>query len=177
MTRSKKQEAGNKLAPTVFALSVLALSAMATPAKAQQFTAAVRPVSVTRTTPTVDQARRMVETGHWKEAREAFTAIAADCHVRGDYAKDALLELAQLKYMMDDVRGAAMAYEELGGEADIYGDPVTEIDARFKAALLYQESHDKRAVSLQVARVRQLMKSPAIDDETKSNIERRIRNY
>mgnify|MGYP003335908023 FL=1 len=110
-------------------------------------------------------------------ARAAYDAIIVDLRITGSYPKDALQELANLKHLMNDVHGAALTWEDLAGTAETFGDPATELDARFKAALLFQESHDKRAVALQVARIRQLLKSPVIPDDAKERVERQIRNY
>lgn len=147
----------------------------AAPAAAQGFAAAVRPVAIAHATPSVGDARRLVQEGRWKEARSAFGAIVDDARTRGEYAKDALLELARLRYMMDDVRGAAQTYEELGAQAETYGDPATELEARFDAAILYQEAHDRVAMSPQLKRVQQLLKSPAIGDSLKETVSSRIK--
>jgi hypothetical protein len=162
------------------ALPVVALAitaAFATPAAAQHLNASVRTPAVDKVIPTMLDARRLVDEGRWRDARDAYDAIIGDLRVTGSYAKDALRELANLQYLMDNAHGAANTWEELGGMAETFGDPATELDARFKAALLFQEAHDKRAVALQVARIRQLLKSPVIPDEAKAQVERQIRNY
>lgn len=162
------------------ALPVVALAitaAVSTPAAAQRLSASVRTAAVEKVIPTMLDARRLADEGRWRDARDAYDAIIGDLRITGSYPKDALQELANLKYLMSDARGAALTWEDLGGTAETFGDPATELDARFKAALLFQESHDKRAVALQVARIRQLLKSPVIPDDAKERVERQIRNY
>lgn len=133
------------------------------------------PSSVGRASiPTIDEAEQLVVDGRLREARGAFGSIIDNARVRGDYMPRALEGFANVKYMLEDVRGAARAYEDLGGAAETYGDPVTELNARFKAALLFQETHDKRAVALQTVRIKQLLKSPAIAQETRDAIAKRI---
>ena len=124
--------------------------------------------------PTIDEAQQLVVDGRIKEARGAFGSIIDNARIRGDYMPRALEGFANVKYMLEDVRGAARAYEDLGGAAETYADPVTELNARFKAALLFQETHDKRAVALQTVRIKQLLKSPAIAQETRDAIAKRI---
>jgi hypothetical protein len=161
------------------AVAALAVSTAST-AGAQDLRFASRSTStanVGATIPTVDEARQLVADGKWKDARSAFNSIVDNARVKGDYAREALEELANLKYLMEDVHGAAQTFEQLGAEAEIYGDPATEIDARFKAAVLFQEAHDKRAVALQMPRIKALLKSPVISDATRENITKRIARY
>ena len=171
--------ASPKVFLTASAVAALAAGFVTSPAAAQRLRSSAAPhpvsyVSVSPVIPTVRDARQLVTDGKWKEARAAYGTIIDNDRVRGDYSKEALQELANLKYPMDDVRGAARAYEELGVQAEIFADPVTELDARFKAALLYQETHDKRNVALQMPRIKALLKSPAIAAETKAAIAKKV---
>lgn len=173
--------ASPKVFLTASAVAALAAGFVTSPAAAQQLQLrsaaaphAVSYATVSAVIPTVDDARQLVKDGKWKEARTAYGTIIDNDRVRGDYSRSALEELANLKYMMDDVRGAARAYEELGVQAEIFADPATELDARFKAALLYQETHDKRNVALQMPRIKALLKSPVIAAETKAAIAKKI---
>ena len=125
--------------------------------------------------PTIEEAQQLVVDWRLREARTAFESIIDDARIRGDYMPRALEGYANVKYMLEDVRGAARAYEDLGGAAETYGDPDTELNARYKAAMLYQETHDQRAVTIQVVRIKQLLKSPAILQEQRDAIAKLLR--
>ena len=124
--------------------------------------------------PTVQEAQRLAEEGRVVEARKAYHSIIDNARITRDYVRDALEGLANLHYGTGNVRGAAQTFDELAGEAETFGDGTTELTARFKAALLFQETHDKRAVALQVARIKVLLKSPVIPAETREAIAKRM---
>jgi len=164
-------------ASTAFAALALTAASTASVAGAQQARLADRPAAYVRAgapIPTVGEARRLAEEGRPKEALKAYTTIVENARITNDYPRESLEAIGHLKYGMDDLRGAAQAFEELGGQAEIFGDPETELTSRYRAALLYQETRDRRGVALQVARIKFLLKSPVVSAATRDAIAARI---
>jgi hypothetical protein len=124
--------------------------------------------------PTVQDAKRLFDEGHWREAKKAYESAIDDARDRGDYAPEALAGLANLKYIMDDVRGAALAFDELGQQAAKFGDPETELTAYFNSALLFQEVKDGRNAAVRVPRIKALLKSPVISAQTREMVAKRV---
>ncbi|HVZ48831.1 MAG TPA: hypothetical protein VG916_08615 [Gemmatimonadaceae bacterium] len=151
-----------------YAASTASTAAVAPPAATTPATRA-HPVS-----PAVDDARRLYEEGRWREARQAFDRAVDAAKAEGEYGRDALEGLAIVRYMLDDVRGAARSFDELGERAAAYGDPDTELTAFFKSALLYQEAGDRVSAAARVPRIKTLLKSPVISDATRRMVQDRI---
>jgi hypothetical protein len=156
---------------------VLAAIALAiSPAGAQETRLAPRAVSTIEVpvNPTIDDARRLFDEGKWKDARKAYDVIVERSIASGDYEPRALEGRAQMQYITDDVRGAAKTFADLAAQASKFGDPETELTAHFSAALLYQEARDFRNASLHVPRIKSLLKSPVVAEETRAAIAKRI---
>jgi hypothetical protein len=164
-------------ASAVIALTVAFTAADVSSAGAAQLHLTGRPATLVNAgpiIPTVQEAQRLAEEGRVNEALKAYHSIIDNARITRDYVRDALEGLANLHYGTGNIRGAAQTFDELGGVAETFGDGTTELTARFKAALLFQETHDKRAVALQIARIRVLLKSPAIPAETREAIAKRM---
>ena len=155
------------------ALPVVALAitaALATPAAAQHLNASGRTAAVEKVIPTMIDARRLVEEGRWRDARDAYDAIIGDFRITGSYPKDALQELANLKYVMEDVRGAANTWEDLGGTAETFGDPATELIRLAETRgvdLIAMSTHGHRFLNdlvrgTTVSKVRHMVKIPVL---------------
>jgi len=136
----------------------------------QAFSATPTP-SVTRAS---DDAGRLFEEGRLKEARAAYARAARDARTQQDYAKEAFTGLANVQFALDDLKGAAATLDELGVRAAAFGDPETEITAFFKSGLLYRQAGDAKRAALQVPRLRSLLQSPVISEETRRMVAGRI---
>jgi hypothetical protein len=124
--------------------------------------------------PTVADAQRMFEEGRWKDARRTYDEIVQRAFADGEYNPKALEGRAQLQYITDDVRGAAKTFATLAEQASKFGDPETELQAHFKAAVLFQESRDLRNSALHVPRIKALLKSPVVSDSARAAISKLV---
>ena len=160
----------------VFAVTAMALAVTST-AAAQGTQLASSPVPTVRSvpsSPTVEDAKRLFDEGRWKDARRMYDEIAQRAIEENVYEPKAFEGRAQLQYVTEDVRGAAKTYAQLAEQASKYGDPETELQAHFKAALLFQEVRDYRNQSIHIPRIKALLKSPVIAQETRAAIAKRV---
>ena len=167
-----------------FALMVMSgLSAV--PLAADQTVASagdVRAQSVTKRhidpSATVDarlaNAREMMEQGRYGEARREYAAIAKQQKVEGTLAGEALWRLGSLYYADRNFRRAALTFDRLAQDAEIYGDPVLQARALLEAAVLYQKMGMGEKVMPRVERLDLLLASPYMSAEVRDGITRRI---
>ena len=153
------------------AVTLIAALAAASSATAQTRAFASTPVAATRA---VDDASKLFEEGRLKDAKKAYERAASDARAQGEYAKDAFAGLANVQFALEDIKGAARAFDELGERAATFGDPETEITAFFNAALLYSEAGDKRSAALRVPKLKTLLQSPVISEATRRMVVARI---
>jgi hypothetical protein len=164
----------------VFALAAIAALALAAAPSAQaqttHFASVATPIAIAphAISPGVKDAKRLFEEGRWREARRAYEEAVDVARNSGDYDPDALTGLANLKYIMEDVRGAAATFDELGQQAAKYGDPETELTAFFNSALLFQEAKDSRGAAARVSQIKALLKSPVISEQTREMVAKRV---
>jgi hypothetical protein len=153
------------------AATLFAALVSATPAMGQAAFTATRTVPVVRIG---DDASQLFEGGRLGEARAAYERTTRDARARQEYAKDAFTGLANVQFALDDLKGAARTLDELGVRAGEFGDPETEITAFLKSALLFAQAGDGRSAALRVPRLKTLLQSPVISDETRRFVANRI---
>jgi hypothetical protein len=156
-------------------MTAMALAVTST-AAAQGTQLASRPVPTVRTAdhPTVEDAKRLFEEGRWKDARRTYDEIVDRAIAANEYNPAALKGRAQLQYITDDIRGAAKTFARLAEQASKFGDPETELQAHFNAAILFQEVRDYRNSTLHVPRIKALLKSPVVAEATRASIAKLI---
>jgi hypothetical protein len=159
-------------AATVAAIAL----AIASTAGAQETRLSANPIPAMRSSgnPTVEDAQRLFDEGRWKDARRTYDEIVQRAMKDGEYNPKALEGRAQLQYITDDTRGAAKTFAQLAEQASKFGDPETELQAHFKAAILFQETRDYRNSALHVPRIKALLKSPVVAAATREAISKLI---
>lgn len=119
-------------------------------------------------------ADRLAAAGQFKAAEKAFRAVLNEQRAAGMYPVVALRGLATVAYLRGDIRGAARRLDELAATAAEFGDLETRVNALLDAALLYQELHDRPAVSHRVTSIGRLVQSPALSAQTRDAVTSRI---
>lgn len=152
----------------LIAAPAFVLALVATPAHA-------RPVPAPPSHPVVvlAEAERLAEAGQLKAARKIYKAAATDAIASGDYPAAALRGLANMAYFLGDNAAAAVALDDLASYAAEFGDPATQITALVDAAFLHQAMGNRAEVAEHQVRIKRLLKSPALSDETRAFVESR----
>jgi hypothetical protein len=166
-------DAARKFAVTITAMA-LAVSSTAAAQGTQLASNLIPAARSVRSHPTVEDAKRLFDEGRWKDAKRTYDEITQRAIEDNAYEPKAFEGRAQMQYIMDDVRGAARTYAQLAEQASKFGDPETELQAHFKAALLFQEGRDYRNQALHIPRIKALLKSPVIAESTREAIAKRV---
>lgn len=119
----------------------------------------------------VDSALRA---GRIKDARNLYRTLIEEQRASEQYAGGALWRLAETYFAADDARGAARVLDEVADAAARFGDPAMELRATFESALLYQRLRSPTAVAFRLPRIKALLQSPAVSQEQKEEIKRRM---
>jgi hypothetical protein len=120
------------------------------------------------------EAERLETTGRQADARRSYRKLIADELSAGEYPSEAMWRLANAYFADDNELGAARELDRLADAAMFFGDPATELRARFDAALLYSRHDLPARAAAHVQRVRALLKSPVIDERTRRSIASRM---
>ena len=64
--------------------------------------------------------------------------------------------------------------DQLAEAAATFGDPAMELRARFEAAVLYSRNRESERMATHLRRVRALLKSPVIGENTRQSIRERL---
>lgn len=165
-------------------LSALALPLAAAPAHALQSltsTAYVPAVARVEPAPDPEKLQRLLAAadeasvnGREAEAIRLYKAIAAEQREARVYAGTALWRMAGAQLFQGKIVDAALSLDATAQEAARFGDPTMELKATFEAAILWQKAKRNDAAMSHLDRVRDLLRSPVIDEELKTSIERRI---
>ncbi|MCC6929628.1 MAG: hypothetical protein IT359_11615 [Gemmatimonadaceae bacterium] len=165
-------------------LSALALPLAAAPALALQSLASRSYVpATTRVEPAPDperlqrllaQADAASVNGRDAEAIKLYKAIAAEQREARIYSGTALWRMAGAQLFQGKVVDAATTLDETAQEAARFGDPTMELRATFEAAILWQKAKRNDVAMSRLERVRDLLRSPVIEEDLKTSVERRI---
>lgn len=165
-------------------LSALVLPVAASPAHARQsytVTPFVRGTAGTTAAPDPETLQRLLAeadeaslNGREGAAIKLYRSIAATQREAREYAGTALWRLAGMQLFLGKTVDAAMTLDETAQEAARFGDPTMELKATFEAAILWQKARRQDVAMSHLERVRDLLRSPVVDQELKQSIERRI---
>jgi len=165
-------------------LSALALPVAAAPAHADQVAAAMARVpAYPSLRPTADtlklqkmlaQADEASVTGRGGQARKIYRTLVQEQRSANLYAGTALWRLAGVQLFDGKTYDAVITLEETAQEAGRFGDPTMELRASFESAVLWQKLKRPEDARRNLDRVRCLLQSPAVSDDVKADIERRI---
>ena len=165
-------------------LSALVLPVAASPAHARQTfaaTAFVPSLAAERAAPDPEKLQRMLAeadeasvNGREGAAVKLYRSIAAAQREARIYAGTALWRLAGTQLFQGKLVDAAMTLDETAQEAARFGDPTMELKATFEAAILWQKAKRHDVAMSHLDRVRDLLRSPVVEQELKESIERRI---
>lgn len=167
----------------LLALGSLALPLAATTAAADQSSAPLHLASILSPRPTPDSARihtvlsradDATAAGRMSEARRMYKGLIDEQRDANQYAGTALWKLASNLVYDGDIKGAAQLFDDLAAEASRYGDPAMELKATLEGAILWQKAKRHDLAMTHLERVRCLLQSPAIAEDVKDAIERRI---
>ena len=154
------------------AATLIAILAVASPALGQE--RAFRSTPAAATVSASDDAGRLFEEGKLKDARAAYLRATNEARANQEYAKAAFAGLANVQFVLGDIKGAARAFDELGERAAAFGDPETEINALFNSAVLFAEAGDAKSAAARVPRLKTLLQSPVISENTRRLVAERI---
>ncbi len=165
-------------------LSALVLPVAAAPAHADQVSAAIARVpaypSLWPTADTVKlqkllaQADEASVTGRGSHARKLYRSLVQEHRSANLYAGTALWRLAGVQLFDGKTYDAVITLEETAQEAARFGDPTMELRAAFEAAVIWQKIKRPEDARRNLDRVRCLLQSPAVADDIKADVERRI---
>jgi hypothetical protein len=114
--------------------------------------------------------------GRVGEARKKYRALIEEQREGNQYPVLALWRLAHSYFYHDDEARTAQVLDELAESAAHFGDPTMELRASFEAAVIYQHARASDKVAAKMTRVQALLKSPAITDDMKKEIQGRLVN-
>jgi hypothetical protein len=120
------------------------------------------------------EAERFEAAGRSADARRTYRKLISDELGAGEYPLEAMWRLANAYFADDNEVDAARELDRLADAASHFGDPATELRARFESAVLYSRHNEPLRVAAHLDRVRALLKSPAIDENTRRSISARI---
>lgn len=165
-------------------LSALVLPVAAAPVHADQVAAAIARVpAFPPLRPTADtvklqkllaQADEASVTGRGGQARKIYRTLVQEQRSANLYAGTALWRLAGVQLFDGKTYDAVITLEDAAQEAGRFGDPTMELRASFEAAVLWQKLKRPEDARRNLDRVRCLLQSPAVADDIKADIERRI---
>jgi hypothetical protein len=122
----------------------------------------------------IAEAERFEAAGRTAEARRAYRKVIADELEAGEYPVEAMWRLANSYFADENEVAAARELDRMAEAASRFGDPATELRARFESAVLYARHGEPARVAEHLERVRALLKSPAIDENTRRSVAARI---
>lgn len=120
------------------------------------------------------EAERFAAAGRTADARRAARIAIGEQESDGESTAASYWLIATAHYADGDDVAAARALDRAAESAVEFADPTTELRSTFEAAVLYSRHHMPQEVLARIARVRRLLKSPAIAEDVKRSIERRI---
>jgi hypothetical protein len=167
------------LAAAVAALPFCVAPAIAAPSSDQGVARAAIHVNPTgpdaaRVQAVLAEADALEGAGRVGEARKKYRALIDEQRQSDQYPSLALWRLANSYFYHDDEARTAQVLDELAESAAHFGDPTMELRASFEAAVIYQHAKASDKVAAKLSRVQALLKSPAIADETKKEIQGRL---
>lgn len=136
-------------------------------------TAVVRPDSL-RIARALADAERFAAAGRTGDARRAARIAIGEQEADGESTARAYWLVATAYYADGDEVAAARSLDRAAQAAAEFADPTTELTATFEAVVLYARHGMNDEARAGLVRVRRLLKSPAIADDLKASIERRI---
>lgn len=164
-------------------LALTIVAAAATPAVAQGTTARLGALPITGAPSAPDPARVSAQlatadslafAGRNGEARGRYRQLIDEQRAGGQYPREALWHLANSYLEVNESDRVASIMDELATAAAMFGDPTTELNATFEAGVLYQRMRLPTKAADRLARVKELLQSPAISDEAKRQVEGRM---
>jgi hypothetical protein len=130
--------------------------------------------TMSRATRLHNEADRLLSIGNVGGARSVFRAMIAYQDSMATFPGEALWALASIEYGRDRELVAATLLDELAETSARYGRPEWEARALLEAGLIYQ-AHGKFEQSAARARaLKPLISSPAISDDDRASIVKRI---
>lgn len=122
----------------------------------------------------IEEADAFVTQGRMTEARSILRGVIED-QERGDaYPAKAMRRLANVEFALDRPIVAAGVLVELANVAAEVADPQTELQALVDAMILYGQNGRKAQVRELRPRIRRLLDSPAISEETRRGLARTL---
>ena len=165
-------------------LGGLVLPLAATPAFARQSPVAMHlATTLFNARPAPDSARveeillkadNATAAGRMVEARRMYKSLIDEQHDARQYAGKAIWRLATNHIYDGDARRGAELLDDLAVEASRFGDPTMELNATFEAAILWQKVKRNDLAMRNLERVQYLLQSPALKDDLKTRIQKRI---
>ena len=122
----------------------------------------------------IAEAERLAAIGRVADAGRRLRDAIGQQQAAGEYPGSAMWHLANVYYGDGREIDAARVLDDLGDAASEFGDPVTELRARFESAVIYSHHGLSDRVVAQLAHVRKLLLSPVVDDATKLNVRERM---
>ena len=122
----------------------------------------------------IAEAERFAVVGRFAEARRRYRAAAEEQRTDGASPAHTFWLLASSYFADGDEIGAARVLGSAADAAAEFGDPELELRANFEAAVLYANNRRADLAMPRLERARRLLKSPAISNEQRKSIERRM---
>jgi hypothetical protein len=156
-----------------------AAGGVATPTpRAESVRHVARATMVVRDSQRVADALRRAEAfaivGRLADAEREYRSLISAERREGAYPVVAMWYLASTYYAADDFPAAARALDTMADAAQEVIDPVTELRARFEAAVLWSKLKERDRMLADLGRVKALLKSPAIPESQRDAVRRRI---
>jgi len=122
----------------------------------------------------IEEADAFITQGRMTEARSILRGVIED-QGRGDaYPAKAMRRLANVEFALDRPVVAASVLVDLADIAAEVADPQTELQALVDAMVLYDQNGRRAQVRELRPRVRRLLDSPAISEETRRSLARTL---
>lgn len=118
----------------------------------------------------IEDAMREAQEGHPDLAKKTLLAVVGDQQRAGAYPRRALRHLANVHLMLDDPMGSASTLKTLAREAAKVDDDETEVVALVDASVLYVQVRQPARARDLMPRIRRLLASPRVTDETRRTI-------
>lgn len=123
---------------------------------------------------TIRRADTLVLQGKLAEASHMYWSVVSEQNAAEDYPVITLRRLADMYFGAGDAYSAATVLMELADSATEFGDPTTRLESLFDASLAYREVGRADRVLECVRQMRPLLKSAAIPEAVRAEIQRRI---
>ncbi|MDH5234939.1 MAG: hypothetical protein OEW77_08245 [Gemmatimonadota bacterium] len=122
----------------------------------------------------IEDAALLAQEGKLEEARKALKSVIADQQKVDAYANRSLRELAGVLLALDRPLEAAATLKQLAWQAAQADDPETELMASVDAAVTYAQFGKHARAGALIPRIRQLLDSPRIPEETRRMVASQI---